>query len=74
MGGAIGIRPLAIVGDEMRCDFDKVARSGDRVTWRGRCGFPEPARPMTVVAALRGETLLIRYDGMPPDIYRRCRR
>lgn len=74
MAGAISILPLAIVGDDMRCDFSGVSRAGDVVTWRGRCGFPDPAKPTTVVAALRGEALSIRFNGSAPNQFRRCAR
>lgn len=74
IGGAITILPLGIVGDEMRCDFDTVVRQDNVVTWRGQCGFPEDVRRSTVVAATHGETLSVRINGQPADLYRRCRR
>jgi hypothetical protein len=71
--GAIAIDPLSIVGDDFRCDFNSVSRSGDAVTWQGRCGFPEPPKPATVVATARGETLSLKINGGENGPYRRCR-
>lgn len=71
--GAIAIGPLSVVGDDFRCDFTSVSRLGDVVTWRGACGFPDPARPAIVVASLRGDTLALRINGGENGPYRRCR-
>ncbi len=71
--GAIAIRSLSVVGDDFRCDFRDVSRLDDVVTWRGTCGFPDPARPATVVASLRGDTLSMRINGGENGPYRRCR-
>lgn len=71
--GAIAISPLSVVGDEFQCNFNSVSRLGDVVTWRGTCGFPDVARPATVVASLRGDTLFMRINGGDNGPYRRCR-
>jgi hypothetical protein len=71
--GMIGIGPLDMVGDEFRCDFSSVSRSGDVVTWTGSCGFPAPPEKATVVARLSGAVLHLRINGSDNGAYRRCR-
>ena len=72
LAGSIVIGPLSIVGDDMRCDFRSVSRSGDVVTWRGGCGFPEPEERATVVAAAQGDRLFLTINGGRNGPYRRC--
>lgn len=72
VGGMISIGPMALTGDELACTFDDVDRSGDVVTWHGRCGEPEPAQPATVVAKLQGEVLRMSIAGADRGAYRRC--
>lgn len=71
--GMIAIGPLQIGGDEFRCDFTSVKRSGDVVTWTGKCGFPTPPEKATVVASLGGAALRLRINGADNGAYRRCR-
>ncbi len=73
IGGMIAIGPLDMGGDEFRCSFKSVSRSGDVVTWKGKCGFPTPPEPATVVARLSGEVLHLRINGNENGAYRRCR-
>jgi hypothetical protein len=73
VGGMIGIGPLDIVADEFQCRFDSVSRAGNIVTWHGRCGFPTPPEPATVVARLSGATLHVSINGANNGAYRRCR-
>jgi hypothetical protein len=73
VGGMIGIGPMDIVSDEFQCRFDSVSRAGDVVTFRGRCGFPAPPEPATVVARLSGATLHVSINGADSGAYRRCR-
>jgi hypothetical protein len=74
LAGTIAIGPLSIVGDDMRCDFRSVSRSGDVVTWHGGCGFPEPEERATVVAATQGDRLFLMINGGRNGPYRRCAR
>jgi hypothetical protein len=73
VGGMIAVTPLGLTGDEFRCDFKSVSRSGDVVTWRGKCGFPSPFEPAVAVASLRGSKLNIRINDADNGTYRRCR-
>lgn len=72
--GAVNISAMSLVADEMSCTFKSVARTGDQVTWKGRCSFADRAVPSVVVATLQGERLSVRVNGQSPDTYRRCRR
>lgn len=72
--GAVNISAMALVADEMSCAFKSVARTGDQVTWRGRCSFSDRAVPAVVVATLQGERLSVRVNAQPADTYRRCGR
>ncbi len=72
---AVYIGPLdMMMGDEFRCSFRDVSRSGEVVTWHGGCGMPEqPKDRSTVVAELRGKLLYIRLNGGQNGPYLRCR-
>ena len=62
-----------MMGDEFRCSFRDVSRSGAVVTWHGGCGGPEQARDhSTVIAELRGKLLYIRLNGTQNGPYLRC--
>jgi hypothetical protein len=37
--GAVSIEPLALWGDDVRCDFTNVKRNGNTVTWKGKCSY-----------------------------------
>jgi hypothetical protein len=37
--GAVSIEPMALWGDDVRCDFSSVKRNGNKVTWQGKCFF-----------------------------------
>lgn len=71
--GAVSIGPMHMGGDEWRCDFNDVDRKGDVVTWKGRCGFPEPFERATVKASLVGSSLHVRINGGEAAHWERCR-
>jgi hypothetical protein len=60
--GAIRIGPMFMGGDEFKCDFTAVSREGDTVRWKGSCSIPEPPKPTTVIARLRGDRLTLQFD------------
>ena len=71
--GMVVIGPLDIVGDEFRCDFTSVSRTGDVVTWHGACELPTSSpEPAIVVARLSGAVLHISINGDDNGSYRRC--
>ncbi len=75
VGDMVSIQPLSLMmGDEFRCSFRDVARSGEVVTWHGGCGMPEQPqdRHSTVVGELRGKLLYIRLNGAQNGPYLRC--
>jgi hypothetical protein len=37
--GAISIEPMALWGDDVRCDFTSVVRKGSTVIWKGTCSY-----------------------------------
>lgn len=71
---AVYIGPLdMMMGDEFKCSFRDVSRSGEVVTWHGNCGGPEqPTRHSTVIAERRGDLLYIRLNGAQNGPYLRC--
>ena len=71
--GMISIGPLSLTADEMVCTFRDVARSGDVVTWHGRCSDGTTRTPTTVVAALRDGNLTVSMNNYRNGPYRRCR-
>ena len=72
---AVYVGPLSLMmGDEFRCSFQDVSRSGEVVTWHGGCGMPEqPKDRSTVVAERRGKFLHIWLNGAHDGPYQRCR-
>ena len=72
VGGMISIGPMALTGDEISCTFFDVARSGDAVTWHGRCSDGGAGHPATVTAALSGGSLRVVIDARENGPYRRC--
>ena len=73
--GLVSIGPLdMMMGDEFRCSFRDVSRSGEIVTWHGSCGMPEQPKDnhSTVVAELRGKLLYVRLNGGQNGPYLRC--
>lgn len=71
--GAVSIGPMHMGGDEWRCDFHDVDRKGDVVTWKGKCGFPEPFERAVVKASLVGQSLYVRINGGEAARWERCR-
>ncbi len=76
-GGAIDIAPMKLSSEETLCEFTDVARTGDVVTWRGRCFVQgEAPRNETVVATLGADrrlTLFFRASGARIPGLARCR-
>lgn len=71
--GMISIGSRSLTADETSCTFGDVGRSGDVVTWHGRCSDGEASKPTTVVATLRNSRLSFTMNGAPNGPYRRCR-
>lgn len=67
------IEPMAIVAEEMRCDFRDVSRSGDLVTWHGECSDGAETTKTTAKAKLTGRRLAVSLNGNEPIYYERCR-
>ena len=60
----IVIEPLGLAGEDFYCDFDKVSRKGETVSWRGKCNFSEEGYELsTVTAQKRGKRLYYRFAG-----------
>lgn len=76
-GMALDVLPMGLSAEETRCDFTDVSRSGDVVTWKGRCFVHgEASRAETVVATLNPDRSLsvhFRGSGARIDGLRRCR-
>ena len=76
-GAAIDIGPMGLSSEETACEFSDVSRTGDVVTWKGRCFVHDaPSRQETVVATHnpdRSLTIAFRGSGAVIDGLRRCR-
>lgn len=70
--GEIRIGPLGITGDDFQCAFKSVARVGETVIWKGKCGFPEDDKPAIVVAQTQGQLLRLTINGGINGPYRQC--
>ena len=71
--GTVSIGAKSLTADEMSCTFDTVARSGDVVTWTGRCSDGMTRTPATVTAVLRDRRLTVTVNGQAWESVRRCR-
>ena len=65
---AYKVGPRSLVSDELSCAFDGVSRSGDTVTFKGRCSDGESSMPETVVATRTGDALAVRFSGSGGDL------
>lgn len=74
---ALVVKPMGLSAEQMSCDFTDVSRSGDVVTWKGRCFVQEESpRRETVVATLasdRSLRILFRGSGSKIGPLYRCR-
>jgi hypothetical protein len=64
----IYIEPMGLGGEDWSCDFNSVGRKVNVVTWRGRCGSPDPEHDpdrhaATIVARLSGVKLYLSKNG-----------
>ncbi len=74
----IYIEPMAVGGEDWTCDFNSVSRKGNVVTWRGRCGSPDPEHDpdrhaATIVARLFGAKLYLSKNGESWGAHVRCK-
>jgi hypothetical protein len=54
------IEPLGLSGEDFYCEFGRVSRQGDTVSWRGKCNFnDEGDEPSVVTAQMRGKRLAL---------------
>ena len=52
-------------GEDFHCEFDSVARKGDRLNWRRQCNSSEGGyEPSAVTAEMRGRRLYYRFAGL----------
>jgi hypothetical protein len=59
----VAVGPLSLSGEDWYCEFDKVSRAGDTVSWGGKCNFSENGFKKTAATAqLRAGKLFYRFD------------
>lgn len=74
VNGLVEIGAKSVNADDLSCTFDDVSRTGNVVTWRGRCTDGTRWTDSTVVATLRGRTLDLDVGGQGLRAgLRRCR-
>lgn len=71
----IAVGPKSLSGEDFSCDFDRVGRRADTVTFRGACtyGADAPVKE-TVVARLAGDRLYYGFRSQKGENgpFRRC--
>lgn len=67
------VEPMSVGGEDWYCTFQSVVRKGDTVTWRGKCGNPEPDHDAVVIARLSGGKLHMSENGVHWGPLRRCK-